>query len=76
MNLSEIILVKIIVFFRLDKIIESCKNYVESREFREDQERERSFRSLANFSRSVGHEYFADYFEKKADIIKSTGKKK
>jgi len=74
MNLIESLFVKIIIFLRLDKIIDACKNYVESREIRGDLEKERNYRSLANFSRNVGHEYFADYFEKEADIIKDTKK--
>jgi len=76
MNFVESLFVRIIIFFRLDKIIDACKSYVESREEREDLEKERSYRSLANFSRNVGHEYFADYFEKEADIIKDTKKTK
>jgi hypothetical protein len=75
MNVFELFLVKIIIFLRLDKVIDSCKHYIESRDFREDQKKERNLRSLANFSKNMGHDYFADYFEKEANIIKNRSKK-
>ena len=72
MSLLELLSIKLIILLRLDKIINSFRKYVESKEKRGDIEKERNLRDLANFSRNVGHEYFADYFEKQAEIIKNT----
>lgn len=61
---------RIIILFRIDKILDSARRYMESREKREDIEKIRYYKKMANFERAMGHNKVAKHLEKKAKITK------
>lgn len=66
------ILTKIIVFLRIDKLIDSIRKYQKDKRKRQDLEQIRSKKEIAHVARTLGHNEFAKYYEGEAKIIKDT----
>ena len=66
------IFTKLIVFLRIDKIIDSIKSYKKENRKRRDLEKIRSKKQVANAARTFNHKFLADYYDREAKIIEDS----